>query len=426
MNPPTSPPQHPFLEAAPPQFPPKLFEFMEATLRSPFTPNPVFEAYRDLPLPSFGTMAINLLLYSAIAALINLVLVYNSLPATFNVGILPVIFALAGSLLAALALSFIFGGLIHLLALLSGGEAPYDRSYELLSLLSFLGPLSCATLWAPVPFLWLLPTVYGTYLVIRGVTLMHHAPETQACVVVGALGVILTAGQILAHQTVAQYERQLEMWANTSSSMAGAPLPASQDASPPQTPGNPLGVQNQPPSAQNPWAQTAADAQDLAKQAQSSVDMVRGLGPDGSSQGMPMMPRVGSLPTAEQAQQMRDKSLGMLDNVSRQLHGNPEMTKDMTPQQQEQMQKILGFVDQVRNQARTPGAPKPNTQQMIMQVMQMMSAIQQQQQPAKQQQMGPDTDADEQPRPKTRSKRRRSAPEEALPPADDSAKDVGP
>ena len=422
MNPPTSPPQHPFPAAAPPQFPPKLLEFMEATLRAPFTPNPVFEAYHDLPLPSFGTMAVNLLLYSAAAALINLMQVYNSLPATFNVGLLPVVLALGGSLVAALALSFIFGGVIHLLALLSGGEAPYDRSYELFSLLSLLGPLYCATLWAPVPFLWLLPTFYGTFLVIRGVTLMHRAPETQACVVVGALGVALAAGQILVHQTAAQYQRQFEMWANTSSTAAGAPGANTPDSSLPlQAPGNPLSAQGQPPAA-NPWAQTAADAQDLAKQAQSSVDMVRGLGSEGSAPGMPMMPRLGSLPTPEQTQQLRDKSLGMLDNVSRQLHGNPALTKDMTPQQQEQMQKILGFVDQVRSQARTPGAPKPNTQQMLLQVMQMMSAIQQQ--PAKQQQAGPGTGADEQPKP--RSKRRRAAPEEAPPLPDDSAKDAAP
>jgi len=417
MNPPTSPLQHPFSAAPPPRFPPRLFEFMEATLRAPFTPNPVFESYHEMPLPSFGTMALNLLLYCAAAALVNLLLVYNSLPATFNVGPLPVVFALAGSLVAAFALSFVFGGVIHLLGLLSGGEAPYDRSYELLSLLSFLGPLYCATLWAPVPFLWLLPTAYGTYLVIRGVALMHRAPETQACMVVGALGVILAAGQILAHQAAAQYQRQFEMWANTSSTSTGQ-LPASQAASP-QAPANGPDAQNPPPSAQNPWAQTAADAQELAKQAQSSVDMVRGIGSDNSAQGMPMMPQMGKMPSAEQVQQMRDRSLGMLDNVSRQLHENPELTKGMTPQQQEQMQRIMGFVDQVRNQARTPGAAKPNTQQMLLQVMQMMSAVQQQQAAP------PQTSQDqEQPRPRARSKRLRAAPPEPSQP-EESAKDAG-
>ena len=117
---------------------------------------------------------------------------------------------------------------------------------------------------------------------------------------------------------------------------------------------------------------------------------------------------------------MRDKSLGMLDNVSRQLHGNPELTKNMTPQQAEQMQKIMSFVDQVRNQARTPGAPKPNTQQMLMQAMQMMSSLQL---PQPQQQAGPDSSADEQPQSKASSKKRRA--QEDAPLSDDSLKDAG-
>ncbi|MBI5242938.1 MAG: YIP1 family protein [Elusimicrobia bacterium] len=369
------PPSQPPRPADDEQFSPGLLEFMEGSLRAAFTPNPVFEAYRDRGLPSFGTMTLNLLFWSAVAAVINIMMVYNNLPAAANLGTLPVVFAFAGTMAAALAGSFVLGGMIHLLTLLSGGEGPYDRSYELLSLLSSLAPLASAAIWVPVPFLWLLPTLYGTYLLIRGVAVMQNAPETQACVVVGTLGVLLAAGQLLAHRTATRFQRQFEMWANLSSTgpEKGARASSARPVSPAdgwQT------VQPQDPNARSPWPQGYADDQALARQSQSGVDMVRA---SNQGSGLPML-QPGQMPTLQQAQQMQEAGMNMLDNVSRQLQNNSTLTKSMNPQQQQQMKELMTLVDQVRSQARNPAGPNvADPQEMIRKVMQMMNTLQHQQ-----------------------------------------------
>jgi hypothetical protein len=274
-----------------------------------------------------------------------------------------------GALVCALAGSFLAGGFIHLLALMSGGRGSYDRSYELISLLAAMAPVYFAVLWAPVPYLWILPTVYGTYLLIRGVALLHDAPETQACLVIGLMGVFLAAGQFLTQHTARRLQSRFETW----TSLFGAPQSSQSAAA--------EGAQPDDPRAQLSQAAPSLYGGAGDPQAQSSVGMVQGPGA-GASQGggLPVMPFLsggGRPPTLQEAQQMKDISLNMLDNVSRKMHDDPNLQRSMTPEQQAQMNQIMGFVDQIRTSERTPGAPKPDPQAMMKQVMQMMSQMQQ-------------------------------------------------
>ncbi|HAH05851.1 MAG TPA: hypothetical protein DCM05_04865 [Elusimicrobia bacterium] len=380
--------------------PPGLLEFMEASLRAVFTPNSVFESYRDIPLPGFVTMVANVLFWSGIGAALSVLMVYNNLPATANLGLLPVALGFGGILLCALAGSFLAGGFVHLLALMSGGQGSYDRSYELLSLISVMAPVYLAVLWSPVPYLWLLPTAYAAFLLIRGAVILHEAPDFQACLVIGLTGAFIAGGQYLTQQTARQLHRRFETW----TSLFG--VPPSQRADAAQNPGldDPRAGLGEPAASSLYYG---AQQQPAAPQDPSSVGLVQSAGANPQSGAMPVMPMMpflssGRPPTPQEAQQMKNASMNVLDNVSRQLRDDPNLQKNMTPQQQEQMKQITGFIDQLRASERNPGAAKPDPNAMMKQVMQMMSQMQQQ------------APAEEQPRPGAKRKKRSLPPPEEL------------
>jgi hypothetical protein len=305
-------------------------------------------------------MAANLLAWTGAAVLIAWMGMLNSLPASANLGLGPAAMVCALAMAFILLGSFVLAAGVHLAAFLSGGEGGFDRSYLLLSLTSICAPIFCATLWSGVPFLWLAPTAYAFLLVGKGVSVWHKAPGGQVLVVVGFAALLVIAGQLLACHFASRLREPFEMMLALNPSAASPRADPGGFRSPPEA----------PPAASAAVPAAPAQAGDQVPAPPSGLDLVRRSQDLTSS--IQSMQAEGRPLTAQDVQEVRSKSLGMLDELSRQLRENPELTKNMNPSQREQMQRLLGVVDQVRSQKRF-GEEGVNPAQLLRQLTQALS-----------------------------------------------------
>lgn len=362
----SSQPRTPAPEQAPLQAP-GLVDLIEGSLRAAFQPGTVFSAYAALPQPSFGVMAACMGFWIAVGGLLNAVMVQMHLPLTSGGGPLPLVLGLAGFILLVFALSFPAAGLAHLLAKASGGSGPYGRSYQVLSMIGILIPASFGLLWSGVPYLGLLSTLYGSFLLARGISLLHGTPGAQAGMVVGAVGLALAVGQALAQQSITRLQRDMETLANL--------YTASQGMSP-APPAAPRGSDSEPLSGGR--ADAGASSQGAQAQSPSGIDMIRGSDPGapaGAVGAAPMLRPQEQERMLEDGRRMQEAGFSMIDRVSKQMDGNPALTQNMDPAQREQMKQMLGAVNQMRGQLKQ-GGEKPDASKMVRQLMQVISNIQ--------------------------------------------------
>lgn len=360
-------------ESAPAEAP-GLLSLLEDSLRVLFAPGAVFEAHRFAPPPGFGAMTAVLLVWSAAALLVQLLMALMTLPATAAIGPLPALLALLGGLVLALLLGFAGAGVVLALSTLSGGKGGFERSFQLLALLSPLLAVASAALWVPVPYLSLVPTLLGAFLFARGLSELHEAPGTQSAIVVGALTVVLLAAQILARPAFERAQRQAELLINLSSTASGlaSGMSALQQAA------NPAGGE---PGAPGTPVQPVPDILGAATPdspltpltGSSSVDMVQGT-PEGGNSGLPLV-QPGRQLTTQDVQQMRETGLNMLDNASMKLH-DPAMLKNVPPEQAEQLKQVTQLMDQMRTGMRDPNMTPADRQRLMQQAMQMLGNLQ--------------------------------------------------
>ncbi|MFA6029441.1 MAG: Yip1 family protein [Elusimicrobiota bacterium] len=360
-------------EAAPVEAP-GLLALLEDSLRVLFAPGAVFEAHRFAPPPGFGAMTGVVLVWAAAALLVQLLMALMTLPATAAIGPLPASLALLGGLLLALVLGFAGAGVILALSALSGGKGGYERSYQLLALLSPLLAVASAALWVPVPYLSLVPTLLGAFLFARGLSELHEAPGVQSTIVVGALTVVLLAGQILMRPAFERAQRQAELAANLYSTASGlaSGMSALQQAAGPA--GGEPGATGTPVQPVPDLVGAATPDSPLTPlTGSSSVDMVQGMS-EGQNSGLPLV-QPGRQLTAQDVQQMRETGLNMLDNVSQKLH-DPAMMKNVPPEQAEQLKQVTQLMDQMRTGMRDPNLTPADRQRMMQQAMQMLGNLQ--------------------------------------------------
>ncbi|HVE14471.1 MAG TPA: hypothetical protein VNI01_13815, partial [Elusimicrobiota bacterium] len=292
----------------------------------------------------------------------------------------------------------------------SGGKETFARSMAALALLGGLVPVSAASAaFLPGPYSALLPTAYGTYLLVRTVALLHHAPAVQAWIVFGTCGVLAGAGQIRFQQTIAVLQSQLEMMANLYSTN---PLAAAQAASQAQGAAAALpGQQNLPPAVPD-----MAGVQALADQAKSSLDMVAQPGAGAALGNMPTLPAgpdggpaiPGAGASGAQMQQLGQMSAAMMSALNQQLAANPNAMNAMSPQQRQQMQQLMQMANQMTAQIQQGRMPTAQDRQNIQQALRGMG-------PAVQPLDGAEIETAPAPRPAAKRRRRRPAPQTQAP-----------
>jgi hypothetical protein len=324
-----------------------MTDWVESSIRASLATESVFETYRESAPPGFQAAAANLAFWSAVAAFLCGALAYFRLPNTPE----PLIVLLgwaAGTLVLTVG-GLALAGAIHALSGLVGGEAPFERSLLLVSLLSPLIVLHLSAFWAPVPFLWLATTGYAVWVFSRGLVRMHGVPEASSLLVMGILGLALAGAQAAAVKEGARLRDALQ----------GVPAPAAAPVV--------LSVPDAAPRSTRAGGSAVSVAVDVSA-APDSVGMVQG----------------GSLPGQEAAFAPEQGSSGdpnnrlkSLDLWSQKLSQDSDIARSMPPEQRAQLGRVKEAVDSVRLQAQQ-GGRVPSKEEMLMRVIQQLGAAGQQ------------------------------------------------
>lgn len=352
-----------------------MSEFIESSLKALFSPARVYGELAAQPEPSYGAGAANLLFWSALAMLLNVVGAFMRFPDGMGFGVPALLAACAAGAATALAASLPAAALLHAAAVLSGGSGSFRRSYQALSTLSALAPLSAAFLWLP-SWLWILPTLYGAWLAVHAVSRLHAAPSAQAWAVVGSLGAMLAAGQIAVRGAVNRLQQDFEARINLSGSTAGPASVPTQEL-PEQSVQAAVGAMR---SASEALARVGAalDAEE-GRAPSSGLDMIRMDGKGGSFPEPPG-PASGS-PLSRPNEQLRQMSLGMLEQMNRTI-GDERALRRMSPEQAAQVRQALKAANEISAEVRRGGQIKDRTPQeqeeFIRRMSQVMGAFQQQ------------------------------------------------
>jgi hypothetical protein len=94
---------------------------------------------------------------------------------------------------------FIGGGIVYLIALVAGGKADYEQSLRIAGYANAVGPITMAV--AFVPFLGIVPSLYGLYLVALGVIAIEVADRRKTFIAAGVLAGILVVFQVVGFFT---------------------------------------------------------------------------------------------------------------------------------------------------------------------------------------------------------------------------------
>ena len=318
--------------------PQTLGRLLEETLVAPFRLGALFDELAQEPVPGYGLMIANLAIYWVAMLGLNLLHVAIVRPQALRYP--PELFGLvaAGALLFIVLAGFALAGVLELAALASGAASDYGRSFQLLTLLSLIGPLQAAANW--IPSAWPVPLILGAVACAIGLERLHKASAAGARVVIAVLAAAGLSSIWAARRVV---ERAL------------IPLEAAQEsAAQLQT----LAAQLQ--QAQLP-AQAAATAPPGAQQV-SSLDMLRAGGIAG--------PGAGGLPA--QAEQMEKAAAGMMGSLAPALN-DPSVMSKIPPQQADALKQISAVLAQTQASLQTGKPVDPRAQQA--QLQQMLSAL---------------------------------------------------
>lgn len=368
--------------AVPPDPPQSLVDDLESALRVPFSPEASFARYRDLPPPGYGRMAAGVVFWSLLGQLTLLVLTQMRVSGAAGLGMGPTALLLAAAAALSVPLSFTAAAALHLLAVLAGGRQGFARSYQVLSLLGALAPISTALVFTPLPLAWVVPTLLATYLAAHGVGALHRLAGGQAWMVVGLAGGLAAGGQVAFRRSIESFSRGLENRAVLYSAGAPAGSPGRM-AQPPAIPAafEPPGIGPRPsyypghdPRNPFPGSQAAAPVQAAAAaapQASSGLSMLRSGG------AVSLADEEGPLPWQQAPDmspaQAQAVGAGMIQAIQRQMRSNPALLESLTPEQRARFQQVLAGVDrQAANLGGAGAADEAEARRILDQAMRQM------------------------------------------------------
>ncbi|MFH1725571.1 MAG: Yip1 family protein [Elusimicrobiota bacterium] len=394
---------------------PGLLACMEATLYAVLKPADVFGKFGRLPPPGFPEMILNILFWAGFGQILAVLIVLNRLSTGPGLGLPAILLFVTGGVIAAVPISFAAAGLLHALAMVSGGQGGFSRTYQIVSLLGAMAPLTALLLWVSVPLLWIAPTLYVTYLAVTAVEKMHAAPGTQAFMVVGLLGGLAAAAQVVFHKDVARFQYRLENTATIySTNPESADEVAGQTAASLEPPGGavaPYGAAGT--GYREPGRLDAGDDPGYPTQAghdpapRSSLDLLRSGDHAERDRSVSYSQPARQGVSPQRVQQMQDTTLNIVQMVQRELHKNPKALSGLPPEQAAKVRRYLRQAeryasgDETGETAAGPVVSDQEAEQMMRQLQGMFKG------------MSAESDPDARPRSGSRSgrrQRRKTAP----------------
>jgi len=359
-------PASPTAATSSPMNAPGFGDLFEASLRGSLEPWWVYASLRDRPPPGPIASVACVLAWTATAFGANLLLAMTGGAPAPAGAITPQALAAAAAVgLAASAVgSLVAAVVLHLLALLCGGHAPFSRALQTIALLGPIAPLTAVA--AAFPAAWPLPTAAAGWLAIQAVWRLYGAPGYQAAMVLGFVTALSLVGQNMARQRLERWAPMLETLRTAGGTPGAGAIPGIPAAAQAlfAVPGGRAG---------GPSADELRQLQDLAAQGQqlalqgrqliehaarmqgapgqgmsggvpgsvgggpvpSGLDLVGTPGAGSSGKGFP----AGGLPPGMSPQALAQGGQAMLGSVL-QLLGNPALTKNMPPHQAKAMEQL--------------------------------------------------------------------------------------
>lgn len=348
---------------------PGLLDSLEAGLHCVLMPRRVFARFLKVPAPGFGAMILACVFWSGFALFLTVAITCIRFP---SLGVGPLALASAGALFCSLPASFGLAGMLHVLALIAGGKGGFNRSYQAVAFLGVLAPVCAILIHSSTPFVWLLPSIYGTYLVIRALEILHRAPSAQAWVVAGACGAVLIAAEFAVHHTYRSVSKEVKGISALLAPLRGMPLPEpAAEAVPGEEPlpvAGGFAPGEAPGTPADPWG---------------SLPMLRRSGTQGNPLSALRSPGGGAIraPSPREMRDIKDMSLGMLRQANRQLEANPEVLSRLSRDERATLKTLMrtanSHAEMMQRGTGKQGAMTPaQAQQMLNDVMRMVGSMQ--------------------------------------------------
>jgi hypothetical protein len=323
---------------------PSFGELLEATLTAVPYPG-VFVTLAQRPAPGYVSCLANLLIFWSLALGIRMVRELVAGTPGFDATLLLVPAALA--LFAVACFSVPGAAVVHALALLSGGQGDFNRSYQLVSMISSVAVIDALLSFAPG--LWFVRSLIAAWLLAEGAMALHKAQPPRARTVFAFLAAAGIAAQWQAQKLAERaMERQASAILQQSMRQLTPLLPGPQDGRPAGQPSTSLGLLIPPGVNSNtPPEQPEVDGGPGSINPEIFSNIRR---PSASSQS--------DDPAVRGLQQ---QTLGMLDAL-KPLLNNPQMTAGLSAGQKKHLNGLLAILEQ-QKQAMASGQPISPAQQ---------------------------------------------------------------
>jgi len=309
-------------------------------MRALFSPTVVFEELALRPGPAFAEAALAGATWGVGASALAILVIQMKLPANAGLGIFTMILAFVGLATASAIGVVLASGLFHGISIVSGGSGSFNRSIQSVAHLAILLPLLAVIPWFSNPLLWILPTVWITWISVNAIVTLHDADSGQAWMVAGALGLAAAGGQVAFRDDVSRVHFSVEdritiyavdpkaatRYSHESAKTLRAPKRTGRGALP-AMPENPMNVGGSP-HQDGPTG--------------SSLGMIRqpnaqtGLAGDPNLQ-LPQIPA--QIPT--DPAELQKMGMGLMETVQAQMEANPDAIQSLPPEQQAMIKKYL-------------------------------------------------------------------------------------
>lgn len=138
------------------------------------------------PFLYFATITIVPVIVMFIGLFLNIKVLSREVPIPFSSYTIPLI-----TYVGAIITTFIFAGIIHIFAILLKGSGDYTSTYK-----SVVYGATPGTLLGWIPFIGVIPNIYGIYLQIKGLSSLHDVSMLRAFAV-WILPIVIITGLIV-------------------------------------------------------------------------------------------------------------------------------------------------------------------------------------------------------------------------------------
>ena len=300
-----------------------------------------FQALSLRPAPPVETSFAATLAWTAGASVLSLLVIQMRLPANAGLGVLSLAAGFAAAVTASAALALLIAGLFHGLAMVSGGSGSFDRSLQAVAHLAALTPLAAVVLWFSNPLLWILPTLWATWIGVNAIEKLHDADSGQTWNVAGTLGLAVAGAQIVFREGVSNFHYGLENRLTIYAVDPNAARYANESSRSLQAPSR-TGRAAHPVTAENPM-----EAGSGAGSPEGSLGMVLQPGQGETRLArdpnltMPTFPA--NIPT--DPAKLQQMGMGLFQEVQTQLHSNPQALDSLPKEQRDMVKKYLSIAE---------------------------------------------------------------------------------